>query len=421
MNRVQQYRLAKQKHDIEPIKVIFFAICLFLLLSSTSSQAGPPVTAPYIVAGDLVSGAYKAYAAELSQFYVTLKLKLEKTAPELVKKLSPEPPAITQPGYQILPKIVENLPPPAEDDKFTVSKFSWVLTGDWLESDRNKLRACEARLANASVAELSEIVSNYGQLDKNQKIINSQIEYNRLWQNEIALHRADYDANTKIYNDLVDKKLAPDQAVQMRLSNLMAPPDPFLKLIKISPEHFVIQVDAISDVEDDIFLASFQKAIYKYWHIKGPIEYEVKLNLRKISPLLLYKNGSPPARGDKINLKLHVPRFPTGYAIVTSGSNVTHYAKTADRPYVVFGAGETTASVIAHEFGHLLQLNDAYFRGYRDIGSSGFEVLEVVPDMTDLMAAPGVGRVKAEHFEILVKALLARSPEGGTNGVRHKD
>ena len=126
---------------------------------------------------------------------------------------------------------------------------------------------------------------------------------------------------------------------------------------------------------------------------------------------MLYVNEAPPARGDKIDLKQHVLRFPAGYAIVTSGSGVTHYERAGGRAYVVFGAGETTDSVIAHEFGHILQLHDAYLRGYRDIGASGFEVLEVVPDITDLMSAPGAGRVKAHHFEILIKALQARSPQ----------
>jgi hypothetical protein len=87
-------------------------------------------------------------------------------------------------------------------------------------------------------------------------------------------------------------------------------------------------------------LDSFRKAIFKYWHVEeGAVEYEVKLNLRKVSPLSLYRNEAAPARGDKIDLELHVPRFPTGYAIVTSGSDGTYYKTAADRSYVVFGAG----------------------------------------------------------------------------------
>lgn len=392
------------------MKAISFAICVALLLSCTCSQAEPPTKAPYIIAGDVVTDTYKSYMAELTRFYADLKSKLEKTSPELLKKLPSDPPRITRAGYQIVPKIIQNSPAPhKEKDNFSVTRFSWALTGDWLDNDWKKLRDYEAQAKNASAAELSEIIANYRQLDKNQKVIKSQIEYNRQWQREIALHREAYDTNTGIYNDLVNKKITPAQAVQMRLTSLMAPPDSYLKLITMSPEHFIIEVEVITDIEDDFFWEAFQDAVCKYWHIKGDVEYEVKLNVRKVSPRLLYGKESPPSRGEQIDLKLHVPHFPTGYAVVTSGAHVTHYAKADGRPYVVFGAGETTASVLAHEFGHLLHLNDAYFRGYRDIGSSGFEVIEVVPDMTDLMSAPGVGQVKAHHFEILLKALAAQS------------
>ena len=43
----------------------------------------------------------------------------------------------------------------------------------------------------------------------------------------------------------------------------------------------------------------------------------------------------------------------------------------------------------AHEFGHILGFKDAYFRGYRDLGADGFEVMEVVADVDDIMGASG--------------------------------
>jgi hypothetical protein len=48
--------------------------------------------------------------------------------------------------------------------------------------------------------------------------------------------------------------------------------------------------------------------------------------------------------------------------------------------------------VLAHEFGHVLGLRDAYFRGYRDLGADGYQVMEVVADPDDIMGAPGTVR-----------------------------
>ena len=42
---------------------------------------------------------------------------------------------------------------------------------------------------------------------------------------------------------------------------------------------------------------------------------------------------------------------------------------------------------------------DGYFRGYRDRGADGYQVLEVVIDLDDIMSAPGYGRVQRRHFE----------------------
>ena len=65
-------------------------------------------------------------------------------------------------------------------------------------------------------------------------------------------------------------------------------------------------------------------------------------------------------------------------------------------------------NVLAHEFGHILGFADGYFRGYRDRGPEGFEVLEVVIDAEDIMSAPGTGRVWRRHFQQLLDARTSR-------------
>ena len=59
--------------------------------------------------------------------------------------------------------------------------------------------------------------------------------------------------------------------------------------------------------------------------------------------------------------------------------------------------------MLAHEFGHVLGLRDAYFRGYRDLGADGYQVMEVVADPDDIMGAPGTGPVLRRHFSKLIE------------------
>ena len=61
--------------------------------------------------------------------------------------------------------------------------------------------------------------------------------------------------------------------------------------------------------------------------------------------------------------------------------------------------------VIAHEFGHVLGFRDGYIRGYRDLGETGFEILELTSAFDDIMSAPRQGNVHAVHFKLILDAL----------------
>ncbi|HYY25615.1 MAG TPA: hypothetical protein VE689_09005, partial [Candidatus Udaeobacter sp.] len=52
---------------------------------------------------------------------------------------------------------------------------------------------------------------------------------------------------------------------------------------------------------------------------------------------------------------------------------------------------------------HILGFKDAYFRGYKDLGKDGFQVMEVVADPDDIMGAAGTGAVLRSHFEKLLE------------------
>ena len=72
------------------------------------------------------------------------------------------------------------------------------------------------------------------------------------------------------------------------------------------------------------------------------------------------------------------------------------------------GPPDIHPNIAAHEFGHILGFVDGYFRGYRDRGPEGFEVLEAVTDPDDIMSGPGEGRVGARHFRKLLEAVRSR-------------
>ena len=72
--------------------------------------------------------------------------------------------------------------------------------------------------------------------------------------------------------------------------------------------------------------------------------------------------------------------------------------------YIALGPGEILGNDLAHEFGHVLGFADRYIRAARDLGEAGYELLEIVTDPDDIMAAPGSGRVSAEHVEQLLAA-----------------
>jgi hypothetical protein len=131
----------------------------------------------------------------------------------------------------------------------------------------------------------------------------------------------------------------------------------------------------------------------------------VRLDIEVLTPERLYCTGkpdcAPPAKGRKIDLEGHAARFPQNGAVLTTGASSL---KILAGRALVLGPHDIRPSVFAHEFGHLLGFPDAYFRGYRDLGADGFQVLELVSDHADIMAAAGTGAVLPRHFEALIAA-----------------
>ena len=81
---------------------------------------------------------------------------------------------------------------------------------------------------------------------------------------------------------------------------------------------------------------------------------------------------------------------------------------------LVLAPHDVARRTLAHEVGHIVGLPDAYLRGYRDRGDDGYEVLELVPNFSDIMASPGRGLVQERHFRsIFVAREVANVMEAG--------
>ena len=56
----------------------------------------------------------------------------------------------------------------------------------------------------------------------------------------------------------------------------------------------------------------------------------------------------------------------------------------------------------------MLGFRDGYIRSYRDLGSDGFEIMELTSVFDDIMSAPREGDVQVAHFELILEALGMR-------------
>jgi hypothetical protein len=74
-----------------------------------------------------------------------------------------------------------------------------------------------------------------------------------------------------------------------------------------------------------------------------------------------------------------------------------------------YGLGNRERGRESLSIGVGFRFNDGYFRGYRDRGNEGYEVLEIVPDFTDIMCTPAFGKAQRFHFDLFLSQLRTAS------------
>jgi tetratricopeptide (TPR) repeat protein len=392
---------------------------ILLTSAAAAAHAQAPASEPaYVARGHQAEAHQHALKERLDRFHAKAAIQLQRDAPDLLPALEPPPPIAF--GYQILPHIISD-PPPGTLGKPHVVSFSWPWSDTLISREMTKLERLESDLAAASQkpaesrhAAYEAIVAGYKKAVDSRRVIDADIDYNWLWQRQIANARPLFDRLTARLNAEVEN----EQRHASPVTESEAP------AIDFSPPEFV-HVDAsaarvriftvliYTDIQGYTVVESFRRAIETYWHVKdGQDEYRIRLTIRAISPERLYCGPTddgkapagvcaPPATGEHINLEAHVARFPADGAVLTTGAESLQVAAVRA---IVLGPHDVAPRTLAHEFGHVLGFPDAYLRGYKDLGADGFQVEEFVPNFEDIMSSPGAGSVLARHFKALIAA-----------------
>lgn len=432
-----------------PARFISLAVLLIFLQPghNVSETSGHRLTSPaYIQRGDQVERRYNVYSRRLVRYYESLSTALRQKSPDLLARLQALDPIHL--GYRILPRIVADAP--AEDPaRANAVVYSWPWTEQLINRAMREIDHAESELHGArtmnsiqSRAVLERLARDYQRQSQWHGNIDAHVRYNRMWQAAIAADRAGYDRETALHVQVLERQnilhrlnrahtpyekspafqrsraavsfSAMTRSLKTREALLARRIDQALDETRspvfIKMEHsnagWIFRVPLFTDIDDQEFLTEVKRIIETTWRLddRGHT-YRVALDVSYISSDLLYANSPKPNRGEQINVRRHLERFPAGGAILTTGGLTTHVQDYA----IVLGPHPVTPRVLAHEFGHILGFRDRYVRGYKNLGRNGFQITEVVADPQDIMAATARGAVLPNHFSsLLERAAMAR-------------
>jgi hypothetical protein len=393
----------------------------------TVTSAQLPSRAPYLLRGDEVEKAYDVYRGQLERFFDALSGQVNQQAPELRPRLvAPAPVAF---GYQILPALTPTPAPRARSGGIILSPFSWNRTDSMITRGRDQLATLDSRLEKTAALATDErrreyglIVDAYLKLVSGQKLMESTIQYNRLWQGDIARRPQIYadarilqglalerqrvlDSISRVGEHATAELHARVEVLTLRINEAIEklPAPDFVRADHPDGHRWTLSVPLYTDIVDFAFIDSARAAIEDAWHVSdGADDYSVVLEIHSVSPSQLYPDGNVPAKGAHVDVADHVRRFPSGGAVLTTGGNSIYALGRS----IILGPHTIPRSALAHEFGHVLGFKDGYFRSYRDRGVDGYEVLEVILDPESVVAAPENGRVRREYFDQLLHEKL---------------
>jgi hypothetical protein len=412
-----------------------------LVIDENRPSAADPHTI-YIQRSDRVQARYRALADRIEEYYASLLDRLSEEAPDLLPLV--EGPRALQHGYQILPNIIGAEPP--VDPRARSASYSWSWTERLIDGGLRKIAGLQRELRAAAALNLAaratayeKLARGFAQMRARQNNIDAHVQYNRLWQEAIAVDRSGYDRQTFLHDAVVERQAILDAlkapgfgAVEETLAGFNAAPaglhgakkalferakilerkihtaveaaqaPPFVRLERNGSRASILHVPFYTDIEDVDFVRWAKETIERIWRVRdGRDDFAVELRVSYIAADRLYGDRTPPRKGESIGTLQHLALFPPGAAVLTTGAMTTHVQGRA----IILGPHDLSPEVLAHEFGHILGFRDGYFRGYRDMGAGGFRIMEIVSDPNDIMAAPLSGGIFRSHFERILKRL----------------
>lgn len=394
-----------------------------------AARSPGPVTPFYVQRGEEVQATYAAFVDRLRRFRARLRRVVEREAPELAGRLDGKPPEPGVYGYQNLPKFVPGRAEGPSSRPQSIS-YGWPRTQGIIDGEVARLVAAE-RVLEAVVpaagptqrATFERLVGDYELLEKNQRVADEHLLHNWFWQREVAENADRFTYQKSLHDVVVERErllaaagadsqaftearsaaLARAETLKAVIQLAQSPPvlPAYARLIERTPGDYIVFVPLYTDITDQAFLDAAERAIEAAWRVETTAyRFGVDVEIRPLAPETLYEGAAVPARGTHIDIDGHVARFPDDGGVLTTGAKRT--SAVAGR-YVALGPGEILGNTLAHEFGHILGFRDRYFRGARDLGDAGYEILEIAPDPDDIMASGG-GAVLAAHAEQLLAA-----------------
>jgi hypothetical protein len=428
------------------LRILGVAALLALLALSPLAVAQTPAATPaYLQRGAVVEAHYRAYRDRLQRFYDALRRDVARDAPDLLPSVKAAAPPTPLPhGYGVLPALSADAPPPAAPPRATGAWYSWPWTDQKIDRDQHTLDGLQADLARSAQLPAAErratyerLLAAYRTLIANHRIIDDHIQYNRLWQAEIARDPAGYTYTTRLYHAVLERqaildalRAADDAAFRAALRGSAladparpravlepelrareqalareidaatdrVPPPSFMHVRHPAAHRWTLEVPVYTDIEDTHFVRRVAAAVERLWHVRdGGDEFRVRLSIIPIAARRLY-SPAPPPREAAIDVGAHCARFPQDGAVLTTGASTTHVLGRC----MILGTQTIAPHKLAHEFGHVLGFRDVYFRGYTDLGADGYQVMEVIADPGDIMGDPAAGPVLRHHFDSLV-------------------
>ncbi len=386
---------------------MFRALMPVMVCSVVSAQQSASMG--WELALDWTQERIDALRANLDRAQSALKDRAKSDA-ALLARVTPKLPDPQQQGFGLLPETRADLP--VERVKLHRSEFSIkLMTTKSAAVWRDGFQL--ARQAKSG-GDLGGLVTEFERLREQLTYVQGQVSYHRYWQKAVVDHARFFALRNRVVVHAVRlKKLLDEEGDAKEIEKLRvlieAKVAPFQKTAGLSIEATsgggrVLAVKIATDIADSAFLDTFRRAVHEAYNESAAgkaAKFLVIVTFEKMDPAKLY-GGTPPRRGDAVDEKKHLARFPKGALVLTTGAKSTHAFV---GHYIQLGTNPMRPRELAHEFGHLLGFSDAYLRGFEGnpCGKLGCTLVEWGGLQDNIMGAPARGIVTTGMVRRLIE------------------